>query len=93
MNDNVFRAMADPTRRKILRLLKDGPLTAGEIADQFQQAQPTISRHLQTLRHAGLISDERQGSYVIYRMNTTVVQSWLTWIWEYFGRENQDDPG
>lgn len=86
MNDEVFRALADPTRRKILSLLQQqGDLTAGEIAAQFPQAQPTISRHLQVLRHADMVMDERDGPYIRYRLNTTVLQSWLSWAMDQFG--------
>ena len=85
MNDSVFRALADPTRRKILALLQQGNLTAGEIAAQFPQAQPTISRHLQVLRHADLVLDAREGPYIRYRLNTTVLQSWLSWAMDQFG--------
>lgn len=77
--------MADPTRRKILDLLKAGPLTAGEIAQKFDSAQPTISRHLSVLKNAQLVADERKGPYIVYRLNTTVVQNWLAWLINNFG--------
>ncbi|MBX5435960.1 MAG: winged helix-turn-helix transcriptional regulator [Alicyclobacillaceae bacterium] len=89
MNDHVFRAMADPTRRKILELLRGGPMAAGEIAEQFPHAQPTVSRHLSVLKNAGLVADERRGPYVIYRLNTTVLQDWLAWLLDRFG-EGED---
>ena len=71
MND-AFKALADPTRRDILRLLKDGPKTSGEIAEHFPTAWATISRHLGQLRDSGLILSERQGQQIIYELNMTV---------------------
>ena len=83
MND-AFKALADPTRRDILRLLKDGPKTSGDIAEHFPTAWATISRHLGQLRHAGLIVSERQGQQIIYELNTTVfddlVEQILDWV-------------
>jgi DNA-binding transcriptional ArsR family regulator len=71
MKENIFKALSDPTRRKIIELLKEGPKTAGEIADHFSHAQPTISRHLNVLKNAHLIVDQRQGTFIIYRLDTT----------------------
>ena len=85
MNESVFKAMSDATRRKIIELLKEGPKTAGEIADQFSHAQPTISRHLNVLKNANLIIDQREGTFIIYRLNTTVLQEWLVWLIDHFG--------
>lgn len=71
---DAFRALADPTRREILRLLRNGPKTSGEIADEFPTAWATISRHLGALRDAGLILSERNGQQIVYELNTTVFQ-------------------
>ena len=83
MND-AFKALSDPTRREILRLLRNGPLTSGEIAEQFPTAWATISRHLGQLRDSGLILSERQGQQVIYELNTSVfddlVKHLLDWV-------------
>lgn len=68
----VFRALADPTRREILRLLRAGPRTSGDIAAQFESSWATISRHLAVLRDAGLILAEREGQFIHYELNTTV---------------------
>jgi DNA-binding transcriptional ArsR family regulator len=84
-NENVFKAMSDKSRRRIIELLKDGPKTAGEIASHFPYAQPTISRHLNVLKHANLITDERDGLFIIYSLNTTVLQEWLAWLMDRFG--------
>lgn len=83
MND-AFRALSDPSRREILRLLRQGPRSSGEIAEHFQSSWPTISRHLGVLREAGLILGERHGQQVIYELNTTVlddlVEHLLGWL-------------
>ena len=71
---DAFRALGDPSRREILRLLRDGPKTSGEIAEHFRSAWPTVSRHLAVLRDAGLILSERNGQQIVYELNTTVFQ-------------------
>lgn len=73
MND-VFRALADPTRREILELLRRGPRTSGEIAEEFPTSWATVSRHLSVLRDADLILAERDGQHIVYELNTTVFQ-------------------
>jgi DNA-binding transcriptional ArsR family regulator len=70
----VFRALADQTRRDILDLLRRGPRTSGQIADDFHSSWPTISRHLAILRDAGLVIAERQGQEIFYELNTSVFQ-------------------
>ena len=70
----AFRALADETRRVILRMLRDGPLTSGEIAARFDSSWPTISRHLAVLRDAGLVAAERHGQEIRYELNTSVFQ-------------------
>jgi DNA-binding transcriptional ArsR family regulator len=72
--NQAFRALADETRREILRLLRDGPLTSGEIAERFDSSWPTISRHLGLLRDAGLVVTERRGQEIRYELNTSVFQ-------------------
>ncbi|CAN5713465.1 sporulation delaying system autorepressor SdpR [soil metagenome] len=73
MND-VFRALADPTRREILELLRRGPRTSGDIAEKFPTSWATVSRHLSVLRDADLILAERDGQHIVYELNTTVFQ-------------------
>jgi DNA-binding transcriptional ArsR family regulator len=80
---DAFRALADPTRREILRLLRDGPRTSGEIAERFPTSWPTVSRHLAVLRDAGLILSERNGQQVVYELNTTVFQDVLEQVLEW----------
>ena len=73
MND-VFRAVADPTRREILKLLRAGPRTSGEIADRFPSTWATVSRHLGILKDAKLVLAARDGQSIRYELNTTVFQ-------------------
>jgi ArsR family transcriptional regulator len=72
--DAVFKALADPTRREILRMLRSGPKSSGEIAEHFPSAWATISRHLSVLRDAELVTTERNGMNVLYELDTTVFQ-------------------
>jgi len=74
VSDSAFKALSDPTRRQILRLLGEGERTVGEIVERFAISQPAISRHLAVLRAAGLVSALRQGQNVVYSLDTTVVQ-------------------
>ncbi len=74
---DAFRALADPTRRAILDLLRTGSRTSGEIAEQFGSSWPTISRHLSVLRDAGLINAEKDGQFIRYELATTVFQDVL----------------
>ena len=82
--DQTFKALSDPSRREILRLLRNGPRTSGEIAAHFPTAWATISRHLGQLRDAGLILSERNGQQIVYELNTTVfadlVEHILDWV-------------
>jgi ArsR family transcriptional regulator len=80
---DAFRALADPTRREILRLLRDGPKTSGEIAEHFDSAWPTVSRHLGVLRDAELILSERNGQQIVYELNTTVFQDLVEQVLEW----------
>lgn len=88
--NGAFKALADPTRRKILQLLTQRDMTAGEIADCFSMTKPSISHHLSTLRAAGLIDDERHGQNILYSLNTTVFQQLMQWFFEISGMESKD---
>jgi len=79
----VFRALADETRRDVLRLLRNGPLTSGEIAERFDSSWPTISRHLAVLREAGLVETERRGQEIRYELNTSVFQDLVQHLMEW----------
>lgn len=89
----MFKALADPTRRKIITLLRDGDLTAGQIADHFPISKPSISRHLSLLKQAELILDDRQGQNIIYSLNTTVFQDVVGWIFEATDMKPDDTSG
>ena len=73
----VYRALADPTRRRILQLLRQRDMTAGELADHFDLAKPTLSRHFAVLREADLIQGERNGTSITYRLNLSVLEEAL----------------
>jgi ArsR family transcriptional regulator len=75
--DRSFRALADPTRRRILELLRDGDLAAGDIAAEFPMAWASVSHHLQVLKEAGLVLARRDGQFIRYSLNTTVLQEVL----------------
>jgi len=79
MND-IFKALNDATRREILELLKQNDLTAGEIADAFNISKPSISHHLDILKRAELITSEKKGQFIIYSINTTIMEDVLQWI-------------
>lgn len=78
--NSIFKALNDETRREILDLLKVKDLSAGEIADYFTISKPSISHHLDILKQADLISSEKKGQFVIYSLNTSVMEEVLQWI-------------
>lgn len=83
-----FKALSDPTRRRILELLRERDMTASELAEQFNMSKPSISHHLTTLKTAGLVTDERHGQNIIYSLNTTVMQDLIGWFMGFM-----DDDG
>ena len=82
----LFKALDDPTRRKILDMLKNGDMTAGEIADEFDMTKPSISHHLDILKQSKLVLAVKKGQYVNYSLNTTVVDETISWL---FGLKNK----
>lgn len=76
----LFKALNDETRRKVLELLKENDMTAGEIADAFNISKPSISHHLDILKRADLVSSKKQGQFIIYSINTTILEDVLQWI-------------
>jgi DNA-binding transcriptional ArsR family regulator len=78
--NKLFKALNDETRREILRLLRNKEQTAGEIAAAFDLGKPTISHHLELLRKADLITARKNGQYIIYTINTTVLDDLIEWI-------------
>jgi len=89
--NNAFKALSDPTRRKILELLSEKDMTAGEIADCFNMTKPSISHHLSILKNANLVIDGRNGQNIIYSLNITVFQEVMKWILNFTkgGNENE----
>lgn len=88
MMDAAFKAMADPTRRKILRMLGEREMTAGEIAEHFNISGPSMSHHFNVLKSADLITGRREGQQIVYTLNTTVVQDLMALFLDLFnGRE------
>ena len=85
MDDSLFRALADPTRRKILELLTEKTLTAGQIAEHFPIAFASVSHHLGVLKAAELVATEREGQFIRYRLNTTVFQEVMRYFMTRFG--------
>jgi DNA-binding transcriptional ArsR family regulator len=92
MIDRTFRALADPTRRRILQLLKDGDLPAGELAAHFDMTFASVSHHLQVLRDSGLAQARRDGQHIIYSLNTTVFQDALQHLLDIGGRGSPKKP-
>lgn len=86
----TLRALADPIRREILNLLKDGRMSAGEIAEHFPVTAASISRHLALLKEAELIRDKREGKYIYYELNASVLEEILLWITDLKGDSNYD---
>ncbi|MGO1357346.1 MAG: autorepressor SdpR family transcription factor [Alkalibacterium gilvum] len=83
----VFKALGDPTRREILSLLRDRDRSAGEIAEHFEISKPAISKHLDILKEAELVSAEKQGLYRIYSINLTVLQETVSGFMDLFEKE------
>ncbi len=87
---NTLKALADPIRREILNLLKSGKMTAGEITEQFDVTGASISRHLSVLKEADLIRDTREGKYIIYELNASVLEEIMLWITDLKGEKVND---
>ena len=88
---NTLKALADPIRREILNLLKNGRLSAGEISDHFPVTAASISRHLTVLKEADLIRDTREGKYIYYDLNTTVLEEVMLWIADLKGEDDHEE--
>lgn len=86
----TLKALADPIRREILNMLKRGRMSAGEIAEHFSVTAPSISRHLSVLKEADLIRDTREGKYIFYEMNASVLEETILWIAGLKGDHDDD---
>ena len=87
---DTLQALADPTRREILNLLKQSRMSAGEISNHFSISGAAVSRHLSVLKEADLIRDEREGKYIYYELNATVLEEILLWISALKGEKDHD---
>lgn len=87
---DTLQALADPTRREVLNLLKQSRMSAGEISNHFSISGAAVSRHLSVLKEADLIRDEREGKYIYYELNATVLEEILLWISELKGEKDHD---
>lgn len=87
--NRTFQALSDPTRREILKMLRQNDLTAGEIADQFNISKPSISHHLNILKNADLVLDERKGQFIYYSLNTSVLEDVMGWFADFIQSEGE----
>jgi DNA-binding transcriptional ArsR family regulator len=87
--NSAFKAIADPARREILRLLRGGEMTAGDLAQHFDMSKPSMSHHFAVLSEADLITRRREGQTIWYGLNTTVLQDVLAWMMDLTGPDNQ----
>ena len=88
---NTLKALADPIRREILGMLKSGRMAAGDIAERFDVTGASISRHLSVLKDADLIRDTREGKFIYYELNTSVLEDIMLWITDLKGAENNEN--
>jgi len=91
-SNEAFKALADPTRREILRLLRKGEMTAGDLAERFDMTKPTMSHHFSVLKQADLLTSRRDGQTIWYGLNTTVVQDLLSWAMDLVGGNDKKQP-
>lgn len=85
---NTFRALGDPARRKILLMLRDGRMSAGEIAAKFEMSAPTISYHISQLKKADLIKEEKIKNFIYYELNTSVFEEIMLWFAQFQGQDS-----
>lgn len=90
-SNEAFKALSDPTRRDILALLRQGEMTAGALAEQFDMSKPSMSHHFAVLKQANLITSRREGQQIWYGLDTTVVQDVVAWMLNLTG--NEKDKG
>ena len=89
MLQDTIKALSDPTRRKILELLKKGPMPAGEIGKEFDMTGATLSHHLSILKKVGLVHDEKKGTFIYYEINTSVMEDLLSWVVSFMGEKDE----
>ncbi|MBA1393037.1 ArsR family transcriptional regulator [Lactobacillus sp. XV13L] len=87
--EGSFKALSDPVRRKILQLLKNGQMSAGEIASHFSMTQATVSYHLSVLKKADLIDEEREKNFIYYSLNTSILEEIMSWLVDLKGDQDE----
>lgn len=90
MNE-AFKALADPTRRSILQMLRSGEMTAGELSQRFDMSKPSVSHHFSVLKQADLITSRKEGQQIYYSLNTTVVEDLLGIVWGLFSDNREKE--
>jgi DNA-binding transcriptional ArsR family regulator len=88
-SNDAFKALADPTRREILALLRRGEMTAGALAEKFDMTKPSMSHHFAVLKEAGLITSRREGQQIWYGLNTSVVEDLMAWAMDLLGDDKR----
>lgn len=88
---HTLKALSDPIRREILNMLKEGRMSAGEITEHFPVTAASISRHLSVLKEADLVRDTREGQFIFYELNTSVLEEILVWISDLKGEDSDDE--
>ena len=93
LNDKVFKALSDANRRKIINLLRKKDMTAGEIADNFDISKPSISEHLKILKNADLISSEKNGQFITYFLNSSILEDVISYFMEISSPVKKEPSG
>ena len=89
MLQDTMKALSDPTRRRILELLKKGSMPAGELGKEFDMTGATLSHHLSILKKAGLVQDQKKGTFIYYEINTSVMEDLLSWVVSFMGDKDE----
>ncbi len=89
--NNTFKALASPVRRRILSMLRAGPMTSGDIAAQFEMKWPSLTAHLNVLKAAGLVHAERHGTQIRYRLNSGAAEDAIAAVMALFGKQNDGE--
>ena len=89
--ESSFKALSDPVRRKILQLLKNGPMSAGDIANHFNMTKATISYHLNILKKADLIEEEHEKNFIYYSLNTSIIEEIMGWLVDLKGDHDEKE--
>ena len=86
----TMKALSDPTRRRVLELLKKGPMSAGDLGKEFDMTGATMSHHLSMLKKAGLVQDQKKGTFIYYEINTSVMEDLLAWVVSFMEEKNDE---